>query len=276
MEYDPEKTVCRNVYVSSRQRDKTLFPNPYRFDIDLPATIKYVHGVNIRNYKYFPELLVNANNQTFSVNEDGTSTVTVTIAKGDYGLDITTLLTALGNAFTTALGSTFTFSVVSGTQTVRIALGGGGTVVNYVLIPYNSLLGLLGFTTGICLYRTGSAPVPIPAGYTGYDTNATATINYTLASDTDLIVRITDLEAVLAPDSAANRATAVLLSTRATKGVVNTCVDTYYELLQVQARLQKLRVSLVNTLGQNYDLDGSDASFVIEFHCYKERSCVSF
>ena len=275
MEYDPEKTVCRNVYVSSRQRDKTLFPNPYRFDIDLPATIKYVHGVSVRNYKYFPEYLVNANNQTFSVNRDGSSTITVTIAKGDYGLDISTLLTALGNAFTTALGSTFTFSVVSGTQTVRIVLSAGGSVVNYVLIPYNSLLGLLGFTTGLCIHR-GTPPSPLPAGYTAYNLTATAGINYTLASDTDLIVRITDLEAVLAPDSAANRATAVLLSTRATKGVVSSCVDTYYELLQVQARLQKLRVSLVNTAGQNYDLDGSDASFVIEFHCYKDRSCVSF
>lgn len=274
MEYDPEKTVCRNVYVSSRQRDKTLFPNPYRFDIDLPATIKYVHGVSVRNYKYFPEYLVNANNQNFILSKDGGAAITVTIAKGDYGLDISSLITALNAVFTSS--HALTFSVIAGTQTIRITLGAGGSITNYVLIAYNSLLGLLGFTTGICLYRTGSAPSPIPAGYTGYDTTADATINYTLASDTDLIVRITDLEAVLAPDSAANRSTAVLLSTRATKGVVSSCVDTYYELLQVQARLQKLRISLVNTVGQNYDLDGSDASFVIEFHCYKERSCVSF
>ena len=272
MEYDPEKTICRNVYVSSRQRNTSLFPSAARFDIDLPVTIKYVHGVNVRNYKFSPEMLVNGNNQTFAINVDGTTPATVRLAKGDYSNDITTLLTALNTAFTTYQ---ITFSVNTTTNKVQLTFS-GAYVTNYILIPYNSLLAALGYTTGICLYRTGNAPSPIPTGYTGYDTTAAAPNAYEIVNDGDLVLRIVDLEALYAADSVSNRATAVLPATREVRGMVASCPDTYYELNQVQARLQKLRISVFNTAGAAYDIDSSGLSFIIEFHCFAERSCMSF
>lgn len=270
MEYDPEHTICRNVYVSTNQRNKTLFPTASRFDIDLPVTIKYVHGISVKNYKYTPEQLVNTNNQTFSINLNGSTPATVTVVAGDYSLDIGSLLTAINSAF-----STYQIQFTSSAGKVQLAFT-GAYVTNYILIPYNSLLQALGYTTGICLYRTGSAPSPIPVGYTGYDTTATAPNNYSLSINTDLVLRITDLEALYSTDATVNRATAVLPSTRVTKGVVNQCPDTYYELLQVQARLQKLRITILNSDGQPYDIDNGGASFMLELHYYKERSCVSF
>lgn len=259
-------TYRRTVFVSTQQRDTARFPSAARFDIDLPTTIKYVYGVRVRNYRYTPERLINLNNRAFTLSANaGATNATLTLDTGDYSNDINTLLAAV-NALLTPYNLTFTVSET--TQRVTLAFS-GAFVTSYVNLPYCRLLALLGYTTGITLYRTGSAPSPIPSGYTGYDTTALAPQAYTEINDSDLVLRLTDLEAIVSSDAVTNRATAILMSSRDAKTVVEGCND-YYMLSQVQSRIQKLRVHMTNSAGDDYDLGSAPAVFMLEFYCYRE------
>lgn len=259
-------TFRRTVFVSTRQRDATRFPSAARFDIDLPTTIKYVYGVRVRNYRYTPEPLINLNNRAFGISANaGATTATLTLDTGDYGNDINTLVTAVN-----ALLNTYNVQFTVSETTQRVTLGfTGAFVTSYINIAYCRLLQILGYTTGITLYRTGQAPSPIPSGFTGYNTTAPAPAAYTEINDSDLVLRLTDLEAIVSSDAVTDRATAILMSSRDAKTVVEGCND-YYTLSQVQSRIQKLRVSMLNANGDLYDLGSAPAVFMIEFYCYRE------
>ena len=259
-------TFRRTVLVSSRHRDVARFPLAARFDIDIPTTIKYAYGIRVRNYRYTPEKLINANNKTFSVAVNaGATNATLTLNPGDYSNTIDTLVTAV-NGLLSAYGVQFSVDKATLRATLSIS---GGFVTSYINIPFCGLLSLLGYTTGITLYRTGLAPSPIPSGYTGYNMTALAPTAYSEVNDSDLVLRITDLEAIVSPDSVTNRATAVLMSSRDPGAAVEGCND-YYTLSQVQSRIQKLRVSMLNANGDPYDLGTVPAVFMIEFYCYRE------
>ena len=150
----------------------------------------------------------------------------------------------------------------------------GGYVSEYFAIPSCKLLTLLGYSNGICLYRTGSAPSPLPSGTFGYETVAVATNAYRVVRDTDMVLRITDIEAVLSTDAVCHRATAVLLSSRSPQNFVEH-MPTQLPLLQIQHRLQQLRIQILNTDGDLYDLGEEDASFLIEFYCYQDQQILS-
>lgn len=260
-------SIIRNIYVSTKHRDVEKYPSPSKFTLDLPIIINKVHGVLIENYKYTAEPLINNNNRefTFTANS-GTVSGTIRLDKGDYNQSIIDLLAEI-NTELNPYDVHFTLNTT--TKLVEFTFS-GAFITNYFAIPSCKLLKLLGYENGICLYRTGSAPGTLPANTTGYDTIAAATNSYRIVNDTDMIIKIKDIEAILSTDIICNRASSILLSSRSPYKVVEKCPPICYPLLQVQHRIQQLRVEILNSEGDPYDLQDEDASFIIQFHCYQE------
>lgn len=257
-------SIVRNMFVSTRHRDVAKYPNAADFTVEIPLMVKNVQAVVVRNFKYTPEKVINNNNHTFAFSANtGATTGELTVENGDYNNSINDILYAL-NSVLAAYDVQFSLNVA--TQKVQFTFA-GSYVTDYFAIPACKVLTLLGFPSGICLYRTGSAPSPVPVGTIGYDTIAVATAPYRVYNDTDLILRITDVETILSSHIASNRATAVIMSSRVPNNVVENTPFGPYPLLQVQHRIQQLRMKIVNSDGDLYDLGDDDASFLIEFHC---------
>jgi hypothetical protein len=238
--------LVRTVFLSVSHRDATVYPSASDFVIDLPSTITKVHGVAIRNFKYTPEQLINSKNNTLSFSVNGGESKSVALSKGDYNQNITELLTEINTLLSTE-SVEFTVVTVEDSQKIKVSFTGATTIT----IPSSKLLKLLGFQTGILLHK---------------DETALATASYKIVNDTDLVLKITDIEAMLSVNAVCNRATAILLSSRSSKSVVEQIQYQYSPLLQVQHRVQKLRVKILNSSGDLYDL-GEDASFAIDFYC---------
>ena len=254
--------LIRTVFLSVGHRDVQAYPSSSDFAIDLPATINKVHGVAVRNFKYTPEPLINSNNNVFTFDVDGSTTGTLRLSKGDYGQSIADLLAEINNLLN---AYDVHFMVNPDTQKVDFTFS-GSYVTSYFAIPSCKLLKLLGFSSGICLYKTG-ASFSAPAGTVQYENAAAASAAFKIINDTDMILRIVDIEAMLSVDSVCNRATAILLSSRSPESVVEQVQYMYSPLLQVQHRVQRLRVKILNSSGDLYDLNGEDASFAIDFYC---------
>jgi hypothetical protein len=264
--------VVRNIYISTRMRDTSKYPSASEFVMDLPVALKQVHSVRVKNFKYTPEPLINNNNNTLTFTANGgTSSGTIAIAKGDYNQDVMSLLAALNSQLNSY---DIAFMVDPVTDLVQMTFSGTSYTSDYFRIPLCPILQLLGFTTGIHLYRSAYPPSQqmLMGSMTAFNTRAIATNLPTTANDTDLILRITDVEAIYSIDNVCNRATAIIMSNRSPNGVSYILQETLYPLLQVQSRIQQLRVAIVNSDGNPYDLFDHDASFIIEFHCYPE-SC---
>lgn len=262
----------KNIFVSTKHRDRTKYPSAADFVVDIPV-VKQVTAVSVKNFKYTPEKLVNNNNNqvAFQLSRSGvTITGVVYIPLGDYNGSITDLIAAINDQLD-AYDVQFAVDAVS--QRIQFTFA-GPYVTEYFSIANCRLLNLLGYASGICLYRTGQAPSPLPSNTDGYDTIAIATSKYKTHNDTDLILRIADLEAILSSNSVCDRATAIIMSSRDQYSVVENTQYHILPLLQIQHRLQQLRVQIYNSDGDFYDLDDEDASFMLEFHCQREGSCI--
>lgn len=263
-------SIVRNIFVSTKHRDVAKYPSASDFTVEIPLMVKNVYAVTVRNFKYTPEKVINNNNASFSFTANsGTASGTLAIEKGDYNNSIDDILFALNNVLA---AYDVQFSLDPATQKVRLTFA-GSFVTNYFAIPACKLLTLLGFPSGICLYRTGSAPSPLPSDTFGYDTVAVAASQYREYNDTDLILRITDVEAILSSDLVSNRATAIIMSSRSPQSIVENSAWDALPLLQIQHRIQQLRIKIVNSDGDLYDLGDENASFLIEFHC--QPSCAA-
>jgi hypothetical protein len=226
-----------------------------------------VHGICIKHYKYTPEALINNNSQTITVtavSSTGLSTTTITIKKGDYDNCINQLLTEI-NCYLEVFNVQFTVDPV--TRKVSLSFA-GSYVTDYLAISYSRLLRILGFSKGVAIYR--STP-PSLGNHEVYQNIAVANSKYSVINDTSLVLRINDIETVHSTDQTCNRATAIMMSSRSKYNVVEQHYSTYFPLIQIQYRVQTLRVKLLNVYGDPYDLDDDDASFSIEFHCSTER-----
>ena len=254
--------LIRTIFLSVSHRDTQSYPSSSDFVVDLPTTINHVHGVAVRNFKYTPEPLINANNNVFTFVIDGSTTGTLRLSKGDYTQSIPELLAEINNLLN---AYDVHFMVNPDTQKVDFTFA-GSYVTSYFAIPSCKLLKLLGFSDGICLHRTG-ATFSTPSGTVRYETSAAATSAFKIVNDTDMIIRITDIEAMLSVSSVCNRATAILLSSRSPQSVVEQVQHMYSPLLQTQQRVQRLRVKILNSDGDLYDLNDEDASFTIDFYC---------
>jgi len=236
--------LISSVFLSVNHRDKSLFPSASDFTVDLPNVINKVNGVAIRHFRYTPETLINNNNKDLVFFIDNGAENKISITKGDYNQDIDELLNEI-NAKITG----FSFAVNSDNL---IVVSTNSTLT----IQSSNLVTLLGFSGDITISGTADAAA-----------TATATSAFRLINNTDLILRITDIEAILSVNSAYNRATAILLSSRSPKSVVEQVQYTYTPLLQIQHRVQRLRVKILNSDGDPYDLADEDASFSIDFYC---------
>lgn len=265
-EKEKDSEITYNVFLSTRHRDTTLYPSPSSFVIDLPATLNNVYGVRIRNFKYVPEPLINNNTNTFSFTANGGSvSANITLTKGDYNQDITTLLAEINNHLL-PYGVQFTINAPTGNVQFGFS---SGYVTDYFTIPQCRLLNILGFPAGIWLYRAGNAPSQniLPSQTTPYNTVAIASNTYQELNYTDMIIRVVDLEAIQSFDSVCNRATAILMSSRSSQSVLSKNTNQMFRLLQQQHRLQRLRITILNSYGDLYDLDQEEASFMFEFYC---------
>lgn len=257
-------SVVRYMFVSTGHRDTSKYPSASEFTIEIPLVIKNVYAVAIRNYKYTPEKLINTNTSTFEFSANtGAVTGTLRIDTGDYNNSIDDLLFALN---TVLAAYDVQFSIDAVTQKVQFTFA-GSYVSDYFAIPSCKILTILGFPNGILLYRTGSAPMSLPSNVDGYDTIALASSAYRMYNDTDMIIRITDVEAIMSSHTASNRATAVIMSSRVPNSIVESTPYHPLPLLQIQHRIQQLRIKIVNSDGDLYDLGEEDASFLLEFHC---------
>lgn len=257
--------IKRYVYFSTSQRSLTDYPKDTQFTLELPNTITEVHGIGIRHFMYCPEYLINANTQTMSIqytSPAGTATATITIPTGDYGYDINSLLCTINKKISAYFVE---FTIDPATNLVSLVFT-GSYVTNYFAIQQSKLLAILGFTNGIALYRT----TPSGAGVsktTPYVSVAPATNFPNMNHDSSLVMKITDLEVISSIDGVTNRATAVLLSSRNKDMVVEQSHNHMHPLLQVQSRVQRLRVQFMNLDGEPYDFGGQNACFTLEFHC---------
>lgn len=258
----------RNVFLSTAHRDTSIFPSASTFTVFLPATLNNIFGVRVRTYKYTPEPLINANSKSIPyLSSSGAGTLT--LATGDHNQSLPSLISAVN----TLLSSHNVRFVINSAGFASLEFI--GTSSNFFVIYKCRLLQLLGFTNGIWLYRTGHAPgsTSVPVNATTYETQAIGTVLPTAVNNTDLILQITNLEAILSSDGVCNRATAILVSSRTPAAVSQTCEDGVNYLLQVQHRLQQLRVSILDSNGDPYDFGTDNASFMLEFYCYNETSC---
>ncbi len=265
--------AIRNIFLSTAHRDTSKYPSASDFVVDIPIIVKQVVAVAVRNYKYTPERLINKNNHQFSfelLRSGNIVTGSIYIDVGDYNHDIDTLLAELNTLLDPY---DVQFSINASTQKIEMAFS-GSYVTDYFAIPSCKLLKLLGYENGVCLYRTGLAPSPFPSNTMGYDTTAAATNSYKTQNNTDLILRIADIEAVLSPNLVCNRATAIILSSRSDYSMVESQPYYPYPLLQIQHRIQRLRVEILNSDGELYDLGDEEASFMIELHCQPENGCL--
>ena len=245
-----------------------MYPLDTKFQLDLPITITDVKGVGIRHFKYIPEYVVNSRNRTFSVSKSGVVT-SITLDKGDYrnasgDPDVQTLLTAL-NAKLTSSGVQFVLS--SGLVNLQFI---GGSSFDYLAIPNCNLLNILGFTNGIALYTSVQ---PSVANTTNFQSVAIAQQAANVTQDSSLVMKIRDIEAISSCDSVCNRATAILLSSRTKDAIVEQSQNYIQPLLQVQARIQSLRVEFTNVDGEPYDFGGESACFTLELEC---NNCVKW
>lgn len=261
----PNNCIVRTFVVATERRDKTLYPHPSDFTYQLPVTLTNVVGVAIRDFKFANETLINQNNKTISIYGDGGSIDgTIVLTTGDYNNDITTLLSHINTLLSPYKVQ---FSINNTTQKVQLTFSNSGGP-DYLYIEYCPLLRILGYENGIIIYRT-TAPSLSLTNATLYQTTAEATKAYDIYNNkSEMVVRITDVEALLSNDSVTNRCTAILFNTTdVERKTIHQCQDKFIPLLQTQHRLQALRIKLLNMDGDLFDTINHEAIIVVEFYC---------
>lgn len=258
-----DRCITRTFYISTESRDKSKFPHPAQFNFELPIPLKNVVGLRVRHYKYPREPLVNETNRRVQV---VTSSIAgdLVLNRGDY--DLIPLLVEI-NSKLSLYGVDFSLDEDAGRVVLTFV---DSFVDDYVILQGSSVLKMLGFENNICLCREGVSP---PGSYRGnvYETSAMAETSYDATRISDMVLRITDLEAIMSNDAITNRATAILYSNLDVNFVMLPTSSTVpWTLLQKQHRLQTLRITLLNTHGHLYDIEGSEATFVLDVYCEVE------
>ena len=247
-----DKDIIVNVYFSSEDRDITKYPSASSFVVDLPDVLTQIHGISISHFKFVPESLINSNNNTFSFTAVGTSTVSgiITISNGNYSTNITSLLAAIN---TQLIPYNIQFVVDPTTNRVNGVIQSGAFATTNFTIKQCRILDILGFIkTSVTI--TPSAP-------------AVAIYVANMTNDTSLIVQIKEVNTISSPNQYAHRASAVLFCSNCKDCKIEQSSKDYTALSQVQYRLQRLNITLLNVYGQLYDLTLHDASFLIHFYC---------
>lgn len=256
----------RTFFVATGKRDKTKYPHSSDFAYELPIDLKNVIGVAIRDFKFANEPLINENNRYMSVLFNSTLQSTVTLTSGSYNNDINAVIDELNTEYGPAYHILFSLQ----NDRVVISINGSPSQISNIVLYPSPILRILGFPngTGVCLYRDGTnPPAGLPTTVIPYNTSATAPNQYDVYNMTEMVVRITDVETIFSNDPVTDRCTAVLFNNGPVGYTVKQCADHYIPLLQVQSRLQTLRIKLLNMEGDLYDTIDNEAAFLIEFYC---------
>ncbi len=257
--------IVRSFVIATERRDKNLYPSGSDFTYQLPVTLTNVVGVAVRDYKFGNETLVNQNNKLLRIYGDaGAIDGTIELTPGNYSNSITLLLAHINTLF---VPYGVQFSINNITSKVQLTFT-GPAVTDYIAIEFGPVLRILGFEGGIAIYRTTS-PTGIPFNAQTFLTTANASNSYDAYNNaSELVVRIIDVEALLSNDSVTNRCTAILFNnTDSTGKTVHQCQEKFTPLLQTQARLQALRIKLLNMDGDLYDTVNNEVILIIEFYC---------
>lgn len=255
--------IVRTFLVSTDMRDKTKYPHPSDFAYDLPVGLVNVVGMSVRDFQFKRESLINENNRYLTINIDNDAVNgTVTLSTGDFGFNITSVLAELNTKLHTY---DVQFSLDENTNRIVLTFS-GNFVDDNIIIQSNSVLRALGFSTGICLYRT-SAPVSLPTNVRAFQTSATADNAYDIWISSNMVIKITDVETILSNDSTTNRSSAILFADINNTYTTMQNADYYYPLLQMQHRLKTLRFKLLNMEGDLYDTHNHGAVFLLDFYC---------
>lgn len=247
-----DKDIIVNVYFSSEDRDVTKYPSASSFVLDLPDTLTQIHGISVSHFKFVPEKLINNNNNTFSFTAIGDRTVNgiITIANGNYSTNISNLLSAINNELI-PYNVQFTLDYTTNRVTGFIQNGAFRTT-GFTIKPCR-ILNILGFTNDTVNISSSSIAVAISPS--------------NMINDTSMIVQIKDINTISSPNQYAHRSSAVLFCSNCKDCKIEQSSKDYTSLSQVQYRLQRLNVNLVNVYGEPYDLTQYDASFLIHFYC---------
>lgn len=260
-----DNCIVRTVVVATERRDKQLYPHPSDFTYQLPVTLTNVVGVAVRDFKFGNEMLVNQNNKTITIYGDaGAIDGVLELTPGEYNNDINALISHVNSVFAPY---NVQFSINTTTQKVQFTFT-GAAVSDYIYVQYSPILRILGFTTGILIYRT-TPPTLSLTNVAMTQTTANASMAFDAYNNkSEMVVRITDVEALLSNDSVTNRCTAILFNTTDLNGTtIRQCQDRFTPLLQTQARLQALRIKLLNMDGDLFDTINNETILVLEFYC---------
>lgn len=259
----------KSFFISTSARDTQKFPNPAMFTFELPYTIKNVVGFGVRNYKFHKETFINNKNNTITYVIDGGAPVTINLTKGDYNT-ITDFLTHV-NTQIAATGIQFVLdnNGLVRVQYISLVPNPANAVQQYIALFPCQALQSLGFTRGIILERPGATLTPITGDFDTATSSATATSPYMIYPCSDMVLRITDIETIFSNNMNTNRASMILYSDQSGYTVTPN-IDAFVPLLQIQHRLQTLRIQLQNTKGELYDITNYDASFILQFYCVPE------
>ncbi len=266
MHAHPHQHVVRTFVVATERRDKNLYPSGSDFTYQLPATLTNVVGVGIRDYKFGNEMLINENNKMLRVYGDsGAVDGSIELTVGNYSNDINLLLTHINTLLDPYKVQ---FSINNTTSKVQLTFTNSSGITDFFAVEYNAVLRILGFDSGIAIYRA-TTPTGIPFQVAASLTTSNAVNAYDVYNNpSELVVRITDVETLLSNDAVTNRCTAILFNdTNSSTKTVRQCQDRFTPLLQVQSRLQALRIKLLNLDGDLYDTVKNEVILVIEFYC---------
>ena len=245
-----DKDIVISVYFSSEDRDIDKYPSPANFTLDLPDTLTQIHGISISHFKFVPEKLINNINNSFTFTAVGNSTVTgkIVISIGNYNTEISELLAAINLEL---LPYNVHFTVDNTTNKVVGIIQNGAFGTTSFTIKQCRILQILGFGKNSLTLTNESSGIIRP----------------NMINDTSLILRIKEINTISSPNEYAHRSSAVLFCSSCKDTKIEQTSKDYAELSQVQYRLQRLNVNIINTYGDSYDLTEYDASFIIHFYC---------
>jgi len=247
-----DKDVIVSVYFSSEDRDMVKYPSAANFIFDLPDTLTQIHGISISHFKFVPEKLINNINNSFTFSAVGTATVsgTIVISTGNYNTELSELLDAI-NIELLPYNIHFTLDIT--TKKVTGAIQNGSFNTTSFTMDTCRILQILGFGNNT-INITPSSP-------------AVAISSVNMINDTSLILQIKDINTISSPNQYAHRASAVLFCSSCKDCKIEQTSKDYTQLSQIQYRLQRLHVNILNVYGDEYDLTEHNASFIIHFYC---------
>ena len=247
-----DKDVITSVYFSSEDRDMVKYPSAANFVFDLPDTLTQIHGISISHFKFVPEKLINNINNSFTFSAVGTANIngTIFISIGDYNTELSELLDAIN---TELLPYNIHFTLDTRNKKVTGSIQNGSFNTTSFTINSCRILQILGFSN-YSINITSASP-------------AVAITSANMINDTSLILQIKDINTISSPNKYAHRASAVLFCSNCKECKIEQTSKDYAQLSQIQYRLQRLYVNILNVYGDEYDLTEHNASFIVHFYC---------